>query len=260
MGTYCVTGSGSGIGAATKARLEADGHRVIGVDLQNADVIADMSSPAGRQAAVEAVLAACGGTLDGLVPCAGVSNMDDALMVKVNYFGVMAMLDGLKPALEQGTDPAVVLISSNSTSTNPGFTRADAAAFLQGEEAALAHFAGKGYLAYPAGKLGIAYWVRANAVSPEWGGKGIRINAVAPGVIATAMTKPLMEDPTMLGILESMPIVAGRWGQPEEIAEVIAFLLSKRSSFIYGQTIFADGGQDAATQPTGYPNPMDEMS
>ena len=64
----------------------------------------------------------------------------------------------------------------------------------------------------------------------------------------------------MLGILESMPIVAGRWGQPEEIAEVIAFLLSTKSSFIYGQTIFADGGQDAATQPTGYPTPMDEMS
>ena len=55
MGTYCVTGAASGIGAATKAKLEADGHRVIGVDLRDADVVADMSTPEGRQSAVDGV-------------------------------------------------------------------------------------------------------------------------------------------------------------------------------------------------------------
>ncbi len=73
MGTYCVTGTASGIGQATKARLESLGHEVIGVDLRDADVVADMSTPEGRQAAVDGVLAACGGRLDGLIPCAGVS-------------------------------------------------------------------------------------------------------------------------------------------------------------------------------------------
>ena len=67
-----VTGSASGIGAAIRARLGADGSRVIGVDLHDADVIADLSAPAGRTEAIAAIRAACAGRLDGLVACAGV--------------------------------------------------------------------------------------------------------------------------------------------------------------------------------------------
>jgi NAD(P)-dependent dehydrogenase (short-subunit alcohol dehydrogenase family) len=66
--TVVVTGSASGMGAATRGRLEADDQRVIGVDVRDADVIADLGSLEGRQAAIDAVTAQCGGTLDGLVP------------------------------------------------------------------------------------------------------------------------------------------------------------------------------------------------
>ena len=71
MGTICVTGTASGIGAATKVKLESLGHKVIGVDLRNADVCGDISKVAERQRIVDEVIALCGGVLDGLVLGAG---------------------------------------------------------------------------------------------------------------------------------------------------------------------------------------------
>ena len=61
MGTIVVTGSGSGIGAATAARLRADGHTVIGVDLRGAEIEADLGTPEGRKSAIKTVGEACGG-------------------------------------------------------------------------------------------------------------------------------------------------------------------------------------------------------
>jgi NAD(P)-dependent dehydrogenase (short-subunit alcohol dehydrogenase family) len=70
MTTIAISGSRSGIGAATAAALSALGHHLIGIDLRDADVCADLSDPAGRAAAVQAVLLRCDGVLDGLVLCA----------------------------------------------------------------------------------------------------------------------------------------------------------------------------------------------
>ncbi len=255
MGNFCVTGVASGIGQATAARLQADGHRVIGVDLRDAEITADLGTAGGRAHAVAAVSETSGGVLDGLVPCAGVSMAPPAVVVAVNYFGVLALLEGLRPCLARGTDPAVVLISSNSTSTTPGLTTEDVEIFLEGEQAAAARFADTYYLAYPAGKLALAWWVRRHA--PEWiETDRIRINAIAPGVIETNMTRPLLDDPNVAESLKSIPIPATRWGTAEEIAEAIAFLASPRSAYVVGQTLFVDGGTDVVVQPTGHPRPL----
>lgn len=71
MGTIAITGSTSGIGRATRTRLEADSHRVIGIDLHDAEVVADLSTAAGRAAMVEGVTHD-DGVLDGLLAGAGI--------------------------------------------------------------------------------------------------------------------------------------------------------------------------------------------
>ena len=74
MGIYAVTGSASGIGAATVTRLRADGHRVILVDIQQADIQADLTTAEGRRAAVKGIQQAAPDGLDGLIPCAGLGS------------------------------------------------------------------------------------------------------------------------------------------------------------------------------------------
>lgn len=257
----CVTGSASGIGAATRSRLESSGLDVIGVDIHNADIVGDLSKKEDRSRIVSEVNAACGGVLDGIVPCAGLSTpAPDELIVRVNYFGTLEIVDGLRGSLAKSSRAAVVMISSNSTTMTPGLTIDDAMVYLEGsEEDAVRHFANSGsFLSYPAGKLALAFWVRRN--SAAWMADGIRVNGVAPGVIETAMTRPLLDMPEVKASLDRIPIPAGRWGKPEDVAEVISFLLSPESAYIVGQVVFVDGGTDALLQPLAHPHPLPGMN
>jgi nucleoside-diphosphate-sugar epimerase len=102
MSTIAITGAASGIGAATTARLRNEGHTVIGVDLRDTAVIADLATAEGRQSAVAEVLDACDGVLDGLVTCAGLSGYPGrpgSLLASLNYFGTIEVMEGLRPAL-----------------------------------------------------------------------------------------------------------------------------------------------------------------
>ena len=91
--TVVVTGSVAGIGAATRAYLEACGTRVIGVDLRDAEIEADLATATGREAMVSAVRTLAPRGIDGIVANAGV-NREDALTIRVNYFGAVATLGG----------------------------------------------------------------------------------------------------------------------------------------------------------------------
>jgi NAD(P)-dependent dehydrogenase (short-subunit alcohol dehydrogenase family) len=262
--TVAVTGAGSGIGAATAARLTADGYRVIGVDLVGAEIQADLGNAEGRAAAVEAVSAACDGTLDGLITCAGVAGFPgrpSSLLASVNYFGTVEVMAGLRPALAKGDRPSAVAISSNSTTTAPGYSIELVEALLAGDEAEARlvadEKAGESIIEYAATKLAVARWVRHQAVTPEWGGAGIRLNAIAPGMIDTPMIEEGNSSELLVGPLETFKqtIAYGRAGRPEEMAALLAFLVGTESTFFCGSILFCDGGTDALFRADDFPAP-----
>lgn len=248
--TIAVTGSASGIGAATAARLEKDGARVIRVDWKGGDVVADLGTPEGRAAALAGVRRAAGGALDGLVSGAGLGPYDDpAAVVRVNYFGAVAVLDGLHDLLARGRAPAAVAISSIGAVFEalhvPGF----ADACLAGDEAgALARLAGgDGNVAYTNAKHALALAVRARAAA--WGAAGVRLNAVLPGKVATPMLAKIHGHEALGPAVAALPVPLGREAEPEELAAAIAFLLGPDARYVHGALLKVDGGADALARP-----------
>ena len=254
----CVTGASSGIGRALRDRLEAMGHLVIGVDKDpGGAVTADLRTPGGRRAAVDAVVEAvggAGGVLDGLAACAGLDQtFDGASVVSTNHFGTVDVVDGLRPLLARSARASVVAVSSNAATTSPGIPTALVDACLAGDEERARELAGTdGRLAYMASKLAVARWVRRSA--PAFAADGIRLNAVEPGATDSPMMRRIVaSDPRLDEVMARFPIPAGRWGRPDEIAAVVAFLLAEDASYVYGAVWNVDGGSQAALRPDDWP-------
>ncbi len=252
MGTIVISGSASGIGAATHQLLEGQGHRVIGIDLRDAEILADLAETNGRSEAVDRVLDITNRQIDGLVACAGVGPEapSTGLIVALNYFGAQHVLESLQPAMVARPGAAAVAVSSNSAPL-PSSDQDLAEACLRGDEAAAIELANKlsGPQVYGATKLALARWVRRQAPSASWAGLGIRLNAVAPGAVATPLLQRGLDHPLLGSAIRSFPIPMGQFGSPQQIAEAIAFLLGPASSFCCGSVLFADGGTDALLRP-----------
>ncbi|MEC3768337.1 SDR family oxidoreductase [Cupriavidus sp. SS-3] len=260
MKTVIVTGAASGMGAAVRRRMLADGCRVIGVDLRDADILADLSTEAGRAAAIDAVLSQSGGRLDQLVCCAGLGpHVDPATLVaSVNYFGVVALLDGLFDALREGTQPCAVVVSSNSATLQSWDGSPLRDAYLANAEAGvLAMLAAAaqaeatrdqaGYIAYASSKHAVTAAARQRALA--WGRAGVRLNVVAPGAVETPLLQAGLADPRYGDAIRDFVAPLGRRARPEEVAELIAFLCGPQAAYLHGSVLFIDGGLDAAQRP-----------
>lgn len=251
-----VTGAASGIGAAVRHLLEERGDRVLGVDLKDTEVTADLGTAAGRAGAVAAVLEASGGVVDGIVTCAGLSNPSPALP-QVNFFGTTELVAGLRDALAAAPAPRVVLVGSISATqpVDQGLVDAllagDAETAARLTEAAIAD--GRPQQLYPSSKSALAQWARRTAVAPGWADAGIPVNVVAPGVVLTEMSANLIKDPKMKQIMDAaVPMPLHGYSAPEDIARVIGILLAPEVTHITGQVLYVDGGAEATLRPASH--------
>lgn len=260
MGTYAISGSASGMGAATRRRLEATGHAVVGIDLRNAEVIADLGTVDGRAGAVAAVLETAGGALDGFVSAAGLGPpVAGELIARVNYFGSQALLDGLRPALAASGAAQAVQFGSNSSTTTPNLPNDLLAAFLEDREddaVAIVNAADPVFapaIAYGGAKLAITRWCRRAAVTEPWVGEGVRLNVIAPGPVDTPLLRRGQADEVYGPLMEAFPVPVTETPDADALAAWVEFLLSAPARFACGSVIYVDGGTDALMRSDDWP-------
>ncbi|HVP29729.1 MAG TPA: SDR family oxidoreductase [Myxococcota bacterium] len=252
MAIAAVTGSASGIGAAIRARLEASGDTVLGVDVRDAEVIADLGTPEGRGEATAAVRKWAAGRLDRLVVCAGLGPhvRPPSRVASVNYFGAVDVLDGLLDLLALGEAPVALALCSNSAQMAPLDDHPYVKALLAHDEAEARRIIDaqdSPIVAYMGSKHALGRAVRRRA--GDWGRRGVRLNAIAPGPVRTPLLQQGLDDPLTGGAIRNVKIPLGRVGEPHEVAELAAFLLSPAASWIHGAVYYIDGGNDAEIRP-----------
>ncbi len=176
---------------------------------------------------VEEVRRASGGAVDAVIAGAGVVYMQgNEAIIRINYFGAVATLDGLRPLLAGGHRPRAVGIASRGLLRKVDDDVVHAC--LAGDEERAVDLALRpGVDAYATSKRALARWVRRAAPTPEWAGAGIPINAIGPGYVKTPMTD---------GVREA--VAAGR------IAHLLDYLTSQENTMVTGQVIFIDNGSD----------------
>jgi len=240
-----VTGAGSGIGRAAARRLHADGWAVVGSDVDDDrlawvaalgdDRLVACGADAGTEAGNATVVATAlerFGRLDGVALNAGVATAGPVdtqpieeldRVLAVNLRGVVLGVQAAVGAFDPGRGGAIVVTASVSG--------------MLGDP---------NMWAYNASKGGVLNFVRAAAI--DLGVRKVRVNAVCPGPIAhTAMTVPLEQHAPELFEEMRSHVPLERWGEPEEVAAAIAWLLSDDASYVTGVALPVDGGVTAST-------------
>ncbi len=230
-----VTGAARGIGKAIATRLGAEGWSVALLDVSQSEAEAAAAGIAGAvglgadisdEASVEAALDAFGGQLDLVVNNAGIVRFGPLLdlavddfeaVTRVNLVGTftVARAAARRMRAAQVGGSIVNITSMNGVAPGPNGG------------------------AYGATKAGIALLTQQMAI--EWGPLGIRVNAIAPGLILAGMSDPIYADPEIREARESK-VPLGRLGTADDIASLVVFLASAESSYITGQNILVDGG------------------
>lgn len=245
-----VTGAASGIGAATARLLKAEGARVTIADLptsQGAEVAAaigahfapiDLARGADAEAMVSEVLTR-EGRLDLLVNNAGIGSLGEVPDLAPEAWRKVFAVD--VDAVFHACRIAIPAMARQFRAGGGGGAIVNTASIS-------GLFGDYGFAAYNAAKAAVINLTRTMAI--DHAKDGVRINAVCPGLVDTPLAAPLAAIPGLMTHWTAR-IPLGRAGHPDEIASVIAFLLSPAASYMTGSIVAADGG---ATAATGQPN------
>jgi 3-oxoacyl-[acyl-carrier protein] reductase len=226
-----VTGAASGIGAAAVARLMDDGCVVLAVDrvaeglAGTHNLTADLSEEGAFAAIAEAAEAKLGGcdiliNNAGVCPAGPFDEMTDDMWnaaLSINVTAAMKLTRALLPMLRASKAGRVINTGS-----------------------IMSRFSNPGLVAYVTSKHAILGLTRSLAM--ELGADGITVNCVQPGAIVTGMTKDVFDANAEFRDYYVTQSALGRLGQPEDIADVMAFLATDDARFVTGQGIMVDGG------------------
>ncbi|MGN6161197.1 MAG: SDR family NAD(P)-dependent oxidoreductase [Marmoricola sp.] len=222
-----VIGAASGIGAVTADVLEEAGHVVVRADVAAAHGCREVDVT--DEASVERLFADAG-PFTGVVNCAGVSTFGQVVEHDAAEFRrvVDVCLTGaflvLKHAGQRVADGGSLVTLSSLNARQPG----------------------AGLVAYCSAKAGLVMLTEVAAL--ELGARGVRVNAVAPGLVVTPLTEPAMAIPGVReDYLENTPL--GRSGEPEEVAAAVRFLLSDEAAWITGENLDINGGAHLKRYP-----------
>ena len=237
-----VTGSSRGLGRAMALKLAQDGFRVAvhyGRNQAEAEKVAaeitaaggaaevfgaDLSQPANAGKLVDEVIAKMG-RLDVLVNNAGITR--DGLAIRMKDEDWDAVIQTNLSSAFTASRSAIKHMMKNRSGRIINVSSVVALAGNAGQA---------NYIASKAGLIGLT-----KALAKEYGGRGITVNAIAPGFIESDMTAELPDD-TKKQYQSNIPLA--RFGQPEEVAALVAFLASSAAGYISGQTIGVDGGMN----------------
>ena len=239
-----LTGGATGIGAATVARLRADGHEVVVFDIQQPQgderwIQLDLMD----QGSMDAALQAADGQFDGLVSIAGIPPRDDNAVpcLTINTLATCAFIEGFIPKLNKGA--AVVSVASRAgMAWQTNLDQLDD--LLAQTPDRLADWCAKNEVdatkAYVLSKQAVIYW-HQRAVTPHIGKH--RFVTVSPSAVSTGILDDFVKafGPMVAANLARV----GRSGTPEEVAELINFALSPAASWINGVDLVTDGGMGA---------------